>query len=51
MAIEPFKTPLFRALGEEIGRVVEGLHRDHGVDLILGDAVAAFEAPAVSSAS
>lgn len=42
-AIEPFKTPLFRALGEEIGRVVEGLHRDHGVDLILGDAVAAFE--------
>jgi 3-phenylpropionate/trans-cinnamate dioxygenase ferredoxin reductase subunit len=43
VAIEPFKTPLFRALGEEIGRVVEGLHRDHGVDLILGDAVAAFE--------
>ena len=24
VAIEPFKTPLFRALGEEIGRVVEG---------------------------
>lgn len=43
IAVEPFKTPLFRALGEEIGRVVEGLHRDHGVDLILGDAVAAFE--------
>ena len=43
VAIEPFKTPLFRALGEEIGRVVEGLHRDHGVDMILGDAVAAFE--------
>jgi len=42
-AIEPFKTPLFRALGEEIGRVVEGLHRDHGVELVLGDAVAAFE--------
>src|SRR2546426_608106 len=31
-AIEPFKTPLYRALGEEIGRVVEGLHRDHGVE-------------------
>jgi 3-phenylpropionate/trans-cinnamate dioxygenase ferredoxin reductase subunit len=43
VAIEPFKTPLFRALGEEIGRVIEGLHRDHGVDMILGDAVAAFE--------
>ena len=43
VAIEPFKTPLFRALGEAIGRVVEGLHRDHGVDMILGDAVAAFE--------
>jgi len=42
-AIEPFKTPLYRALGEDIGRVVEGLHRDHGVELILGDAVAAFE--------
>src|SRR5881628_1143273 len=42
-AIEPFKTPLFRALGEEIGGVVEGLHRDHGVDLVLSDAVAAFE--------
>ena len=43
VAIEPFKTPLFRALGEEIGHVVEGLHRDHGVDMILGDAVAALE--------
>jgi len=42
-AIEPFKTPLYRALGEDIGLVVEGLHRDHGVTLILGDAVAAFE--------
>jgi 3-phenylpropionate/trans-cinnamate dioxygenase ferredoxin reductase subunit len=44
-AIEPFKTPLYRALGEEIGRVVEGLHRDHGVELVLGEAVAAFEGP------
>lgn len=42
-AIEPFKTPLFRVLGEEVGHVVEGLHRDHGVELVLGDAVAAFE--------
>jgi len=43
VAVEPFKTPLYRALGEEIGRVVEGLHRDHGVEMILEDAVAAFE--------
>ena len=43
VAVEPFKTPLYRALGEEIGRVVEGLHRDHGVELLLDDAVTAFE--------
>ena len=43
VAVEPFKTPLYRALGEAIGRVVEGLHRDHGVELILEDAVTAFE--------
>jgi 3-phenylpropionate/trans-cinnamate dioxygenase ferredoxin reductase subunit len=43
VAVEPFKTPLFRALGEEIGRVVEGLHRDNGVEMILDDAVTAFE--------
>jgi 3-phenylpropionate/trans-cinnamate dioxygenase ferredoxin reductase component len=43
VAIEPFKTPLYRALGEEIGRVVEGLHRDQGVEMILDDAVTAFE--------
>jgi 3-phenylpropionate/trans-cinnamate dioxygenase ferredoxin reductase subunit len=43
VAVEPFKTPLYRALGEDIGRVVEGLHRDHGVEMILGDAVTAFE--------
>src|SRR5439155_1583306 len=42
-AVEPFKTPLYRALSEEIGRIVEGLHRDHSVELVLGDAVAAFE--------
>ena len=35
--------PLKRVLGEEIGRVVEGFHRDHGVDLFLGDSVTALE--------
>lgn len=43
VAVEPFKTPLFRVLGEEIGRVIGGIHHDHGVDLIFEDAVAAFE--------
>jgi len=43
VAVEPFRTPLYRALGEEIGRVVEGLHRDHGVEMLLDDAVTAFE--------
>ena len=35
--------PLRRALGEEVGRVVEDIHRDHGTDLIFEDTVAAFE--------
>ena len=43
VAVEPFKTPLYRALGEEIGRVIEGLHRDNGVEMLLDDAVTAFE--------
>lgn len=43
VAVEPFKTPLFRVLGEEIGRVIEGLHRDNGVEAIFEDSVAAFE--------
>lgn len=43
VVVEPLRTPLFRVLGEEIGRVVEAIHRDHGVDLLFGDAVAAFE--------
>ena len=35
--------PLRRVLGEEVGRVVEGIHRDHGTELIFEDTVAAFE--------
>ena len=35
--------PLRRVLGAEIGRVIEGIHRDHGTQLILKDTVAAFE--------
>jgi 3-phenylpropionate/trans-cinnamate dioxygenase ferredoxin reductase component len=41
-AVEPQPTPLY-ALGARIGEVVAELHREHGVDLLLGDAVAAFE--------
>lgn len=42
-AIEPLETPLHSALGGTIGRVFEAIHRDEGVDLVLGDAAAAFE--------
>jgi 3-phenylpropionate/trans-cinnamate dioxygenase ferredoxin reductase component len=42
-AVEPLPTPLYAALGEEIGGVVADLHREHGVELLLGDAVAGFE--------
>jgi 3-phenylpropionate/trans-cinnamate dioxygenase ferredoxin reductase subunit len=35
--------PLRRVLGEDVGRVIEGIHRDHGTQLILKDTVAAFE--------
>jgi|SRR5215210_712776 len=35
--------PLRRVLGEEVGRVVEEIHRDHGTELIFEDRVAAFE--------
>jgi 3-phenylpropionate/trans-cinnamate dioxygenase ferredoxin reductase component len=35
--------PLRRVLGEEVGRVMEGIHRDHGTELIFEDTVATFE--------
>src|SRR5215469_9623200 len=41
--IEPFKTPLFRVLGEQVGRVFEEFHREHGVQMIFEESVAAFE--------
>ena len=42
-AVEPLAVPLERSLGAVVGRVVEGLHRDHGVDLRLGEGVVGFE--------
>lgn len=37
------KAPLRRVLGEEVGRVMAGIHLDHGTELIFEDVVAAFE--------
>jgi 3-phenylpropionate/trans-cinnamate dioxygenase ferredoxin reductase subunit len=41
--IDGGKVPLHRVLGEDVGRVMEGIHRDHGVALHFQDQVAAFE--------
>ena len=35
--------PLRRVLGERVGRVIEGIHSDHGTTMIFEDKVAAFE--------
>jgi 3-phenylpropionate/trans-cinnamate dioxygenase ferredoxin reductase subunit len=35
--------PLARVFGESIGSVLAGVHRDHGVNMVTGDRVAAFE--------
>ena len=41
--LEAAEAPLERALGAEMGMVMAGLHRDHGVDLRLGVGVDGFE--------
>ncbi|HZD78836.1 MAG TPA: FAD-dependent oxidoreductase [Actinomycetota bacterium] len=41
--VEFFATPLQRVLGAELGGVIEGLHRDHGCEMVLGEAVERFE--------
>jgi 3-phenylpropionate/trans-cinnamate dioxygenase ferredoxin reductase subunit len=43
VAIESSPTPLFRVLGADVGAVVAGIHRDHGVDTIFEDLVLRFE--------
>lgn len=43
VAIDPGKAPLFRVLGETVGRTLADLHRAHGVRTIFEDTVAAFE--------
>jgi 3-phenylpropionate/trans-cinnamate dioxygenase ferredoxin reductase subunit len=37
------KVPLHRVLGEDVGRVMTAIHRDHGVELHFEDRVASFE--------
>ncbi len=43
VAVEMFGTVLERVLGPELGRVLEGLHRDHGVQMVFGEAVERLE--------
>ncbi len=42
-AVEGSRVPLARVLGEDVGQVLAGIHREQGVELILEDSVAAFE--------
>jgi len=42
-AVGGHPVPLARVLGEEVGAVLADIHRENGVDLALGDSVAAFE--------
>lgn len=42
-ALAPDRAPLARVLGGEVGEVLAGIHREKGVELLLGDSVAAFE--------
>jgi 3-phenylpropionate/trans-cinnamate dioxygenase ferredoxin reductase subunit len=42
-AVEGSRVPLARVLGEEVGQVLAGIHREQGVDLVLEDSVATIE--------
>ena len=41
--IDPASLPLERVLGVEVGAVYRDLHRDHGVELLLGTVIESFE--------
>jgi len=41
--VEFFATPLERVLGPELGRAIEALHRDHGVQMVFRDGAERFE--------
>ena len=44
--VELFETALYRVLGSRLGRVLEEIHRDHGVELVFRDTVERFEGSA-----
>lgn len=46
VSVAPSSTPLFRVLGAEVGEVMAGIHRDHGVHTIFEDVVTGFEGDA-----
>lgn len=46
VSVAPSSTPLFRVLGGEVGQVMAGIHRDHGVHMIFEDVVTRFEGDA-----
>jgi len=41
--VEPASVPLERVLGTEVGAIYRDIHADHGVRLLLGTGVEAFE--------
>ncbi len=41
--VEFTSTPLERVLGPQLGRAIEALHRDHGVEMLFKDAAERFE--------
>ena len=41
--VEPLAVPLERVLGAEVGRIYRDVHADHGVRMLLGTGVDAFE--------
>ena len=42
-AVEGARAPLARVLGDDVGQVLGGIHREKGVELVLEDSVAALE--------
>jgi 3-phenylpropionate/trans-cinnamate dioxygenase ferredoxin reductase subunit len=44
--LDPMSVPLERVLGPEVGAFYRDVHRDHGVELLLGTGVEAFEGAA-----
>jgi 3-phenylpropionate/trans-cinnamate dioxygenase ferredoxin reductase subunit len=43
VSVDPSPAPLSRVLGEDVGRVIADVHRDHGVHAIFDDVVTRFE--------